>query len=255
MLALCYVRVSTSKQEKNGASFEIQREFIKNYCTLNNLILKDEDIYQDTESGTKLNRPAFNALRERIKQSKESITLLIYSIDRLARNVYVGEKIAKDIKATKGKIISVTQGFDDSTPSGNLQKQILLAMAEYERAVINSRMKNGTAKSRKDGKHIGKAPVGYQTVGNSTIKGFGQLKINEKEKKAVLTIFNLKKQGCSFRNIAKKLTELGMLSRNGTPYNPGSIKRILDNESFYKGQISSDTYGFTSMDSKHPKIL
>lgn len=225
---LAYIRISTNKQEK-GASLEFQRKLIQEYCTRNNLILNEEDVFTDIGSGTKLERPEFTKMREIIKNSNGIKHVIVYSIDRLTRSVYIGEIIARDIYKKNGSIVSVTQGFDDKEIAGRMTRQMLTVIAEQEVLTIKQRMSNGRKVFKEKGLFCGgKAPMGYATVGNSTQRGFGKLNVNSKEREAMDLMLALHKTGESYRAIAKLLTEKGFLTRKGTPFNPGSIKKIIN---------------------------
>ena len=250
---LAYIRVSSQKQE-NNSSLEHQKQSIQNFCRQQGLSLLPENLFIEIDSGANPERIEFNKMREKLKQLQSLKHLVVYSVDRLTRSVYVGEIIAKEVKDKKGSIVSVSQGFDDSTTTGKFTRQLLTAVAEQERDMITTRTSNGRKSSIKKGLFGGgKAPIGYSTVGNSAQKGFGQLNVNNDEKQAVQLMFALHEKGKSFRKIAKHLTDKGLMCRKGTPYNPGTIKKIIDNKDFYLGK--SSLYEEDSITPQHPVIL
>lgn len=238
MRVLAYIRVSSTQQE-NNSSLEHQKNSIKNFCVSQNLTIHPEDIFTEIDSGANPERKEFNKMREVLKNTTQIKHLIVNSIDRLTRSVYVGEIIAKEVKDKKGSIVSVSQGFDDATPTGKMTRQILTVMAEQERDMIVTRTSNGRKSSIKKGLFAGgKAPFGYKTVGNNTTKGHGQLLVDEKEKRALAIIFRLHFELYSYREISKHLAKEGFLTRKGTSFNPGTIKKIVDNKDFYTGKAS-----------------
>jgi site-specific DNA recombinase len=248
-LVLAYLRVSSVGQE-NNSSLECQKQSILNYCKYNNLTLDPLHIFTDIESGTKSERTAFNQMREIIKNSKSIKHVVVYAIDRLTRSVYVGEVIAQEVKAKKGSIVSVSQGFDDATPTGKMTRQFLTVVAEQERDTIMMRTSNGRKATAKKGLFGGgKAPLGYKTIGQ------GKLQIDENEKIIVRDIFKLYDCHFSYRTIAKQLTTKGYFTRKGTPFNPGSIKKIVDNRDFYEGKSCLTQNLEETIVSQHPIIL
>lgn len=252
-LVIAYIRVSSSQQE-NNSSLDHQKICIENYCKIHNLVLLPENIFTEIDSGAAPERIQFNKMRDVIKNAISVKHLIVYSIDRLTRSVYVGEVIAKEVREQLGSIVSVSQGFDDATPTGKMTRQILTVMAEQERDMIVTRTSNGRKSTIKKGLFGGgKAPVGYTSVGNSLVKGYGKLNINTDERQAVELMFKLHEKNCSFRDISKKLTKNGLMSRKGTPYNPGTIKRIIDNKGFYEGKTSM--YEEENVVPQHPVIL
>ncbi len=253
MTVLAYIRVSSSQQE-NNSSLEHQKGSIESYCKSKNLTLDPQYVFTEVDSGTNPERVEFNRMREVLKVLPYAKHLIVYSIDRLTRSVYVGEIIAKEIREKSGSIVSVSQGFDDATPTGKMTRQILTVMAEQERDMIVQRTSNGRKSTIKKGFFGGgKAPMGYKSMGSSSQRGFGQLNIIDNEKEAVMLMFSLHGEGKSYRSIADQLTKRGLMCRKGTPYNPGTIKKIIDNKHFYEGKTS--LYEEDSVVPQHPIIL
>lgn len=253
MTVLAYIRVSSSQQE-NNSSLEHQKSSIENYCKNHNLVLKPEFIFTEVDSGANPERIQFNKMRDVLKTLPSVRHLIVYSIDRLTRSVYVGEIIAKEIRDKKGSVVSVSQGFDDATATGKMTRQMLTVMAEQERDMIVQRTSNGRKSTiRKGFFGGGKAPMGYKSMGSPSQRGFGQLNVIDIEKEAVMLMFELHKKGKSYRGIAEQLTKKGLMCRKGTPYNPGTIKKIIDNKHFYEGK--SSLYEEDSVAPQHPVIL
>jgi site-specific DNA recombinase len=252
MAIFAYIRVSSVKQE-NNSSLEHQKACIEAYCASRNLTLDPNNIFTEVESGAKQERTEFNKMREAMKNTKLE-HLLVYSIDRLTRSVYVGEIIAKEVRELGGSIISVTQGFDDRTPSGRMTRQMLTVVAEMERETILQRTSSGRKATVKKGLWGGgRPPMGYKTVGSDGIRGYGKLSVDEKEAQAVNLMFSLRKQGRSYREIAGDLEDKKIFTSKNTPYNPGTIKRIIDNQQFYQGKSVSEDDGVALP--QHPAIL
>ena len=60
-------------------------------------------------------------------------------------------------------LVSVTEMFDTSTPQGMLFLQMLGSFAEFERAIINERTKNGRIARLNENKWVGGKPsFGYK---------------------------------------------------------------------------------------------
>src|SRR6516162_1097900 len=66
---------------------------------------------------------------------------------------------ASDLSAYGIAFISLRDNIDLSTPSGRLMFQIIGAMAEFERALIQERVKAGLRNARAKGKRLGRPPV------------------------------------------------------------------------------------------------
>lgn len=90
---------------------------------------------------------------------REGDTLIVTKLDRLARNVaHLGQLVAtlKD-KSVSLRILDL--GLDTSTPTGELILNMMGALAQFERAMMLERQREGIAKAKSDGKYRGRAPT------------------------------------------------------------------------------------------------
>lgn len=90
---VAYLRVSTQKQGYSGLGLEAQREIIHNYLRDTTPISE----YVEVESGRKSDRPK---LKEALSQCrKESATLIVAKLDRLARSVsFLSNLLESDVE-------------------------------------------------------------------------------------------------------------------------------------------------------------
>lgn len=124
-----YARVSTS-----GQDLEVQVEALKaEECGV---------IYQEKFTGTKMDRPEFNELLDRIR---EGDTLVVTKLDRLARNTKEGIEIIEMLFALDVKVHVLNVGLLENTTMGKFFLQTLLAVAEMERNMIIERTQEGKA--------------------------------------------------------------------------------------------------------------
>ena len=85
MKVLGYVRVSSIMQNEEGKSIEMQMDYIKKYCKVNNYELVD--IFEDRGiSGLKGNREGLNNLISAI-ENKDCECVVVYSLSRLGRKL------------------------------------------------------------------------------------------------------------------------------------------------------------------------
>lgn len=158
-----YARVSTAEQEKRG-SIVLQLDYADKYCALNDYTAEryiDEDVsgtlpLQDREAGARVLSAA---------AAKQFDTLLVYRIDRLARDTRILLNIIYELDQHGVTVKSMTEDFDTSTSTGRLLLQILAAISENERAVILDRMWHGANRAARDGRWLGGiVPYGYRVV-------------------------------------------------------------------------------------------
>lgn len=129
-----YARVSTKGQAKDGNSLENQIELLKDNGA--------EEIYSDSFTGTKTDRPQFNKLLEKLQKGD---TLIVTKLDRFARSMTQGSELVTELinKGVKVNILNI--GVMDNTPSSKLIRNIFFSFAEFERDMIVERTQEGKA--------------------------------------------------------------------------------------------------------------
>lgn len=142
-----YARVSTTKQEKNGNSLDEQREKLQ--------AAGAQKIVTDSYTGTKMDRPAFTALLDKLVAGD---TLIVTKLDRFARTAVEGGAIVKQLHERGVTINILNMGIADNTPMGKLMVTMLLAFAEFERDMIVERTQGGKAIARANGKRVDGRP-------------------------------------------------------------------------------------------------
>ena len=143
---------SSSEEQRERETIEIQREFLQEYCRL--YALEVVQIYADDGvSGTVPlhERPEGRRLLEDAKEGKFS-TLLVYRLDRLGRSLLVTVDAHDRLQACGVALKSATEPIDTSNPSGRLIFQMLASFAEYERETIGERTRAGLHRAFRNGK-------------------------------------------------------------------------------------------------------
>jgi site-specific DNA recombinase len=85
------------------------------------------------ESGP--NRPERKRLMQYCRKSKGIDVVLVYSIDRLTRNVLDHVTIRQTLKKKGTRLVSVSEPFDDN-PIGPFREDIIAAISEWRRSEI-----------------------------------------------------------------------------------------------------------------------
>ena len=129
-----YARVSTKGQASEGNSLEGQKELLKQNGAI--------EIFEDSFTGTKTDRPEFNKL---LKKLKSGDTLIVTKLDRFARSMSQGSELVNELinKGIKVNILNI--GIMDNTPSSKLIRNIFFSFAEFERDMIVERTQEGKA--------------------------------------------------------------------------------------------------------------
>ena len=138
MKCAIYVRVSTSDK---GQTLEQQEKPLIEYCNREGW---EYLIYKDHASGSKESRPQLDKMMQAIRQ-KEYDCVLIIRLDRLGRNLKHLLQLVEEFKNKKIRFVVLTQGIDTNTASGMLFLQIIGAVAEFERTLIQERINDKLA--------------------------------------------------------------------------------------------------------------
>ena len=124
-----YARISTA-----GQSLEAQIDMLRQAGA--------EKIFSDVFTGTKNDRPELDKL---LKIIKEGDKLIVTKLDRIARSLVHGIQLIESL-SDRGIIIDVlNMGIVDSSPTGKLIRNIMLAFSEFERDMIIQRTQEGKA--------------------------------------------------------------------------------------------------------------
>ena len=129
-----YARVSTKGQERNGNSLENQIELLKENGAA--------EIYADSFTGTKTDRPEFKKL---LTVLKEGDTLIVTKLDRFARSMMQGSELVTELLEKGIKVNILNIGVMDNTPASKLIRNIFFSFAEFEWDMIIERTQEGKA--------------------------------------------------------------------------------------------------------------
>ena len=125
----------------------------------------DGEIYCDNGiSGSKGRdkRPAFDRLCKDAAQRRFDM-IMAWSVDRLGRRLQDLIGFLAEIHALKVDLYLHQQGLDTTTPAGKALFQMLGVFAEFERAIIQERVRAGLARARANGKVLGRPKVSAGT--------------------------------------------------------------------------------------------
>ncbi len=152
--AALYARVSTSN---NGQDPTVQTRELKEYCERRVWTLVGEFVDVGV-SGSKDSRPELNRLMLDAKQRKLDV-VLVWKLDRWGRSLRHLVNSLAELEALGIAFISLKDNLDLTTPSGRLMFQIIGAMAEFERSLIQERVRAGLRNARAKGKRLGRPRV------------------------------------------------------------------------------------------------
>ncbi|CAM3225215.1 recombinase family protein [Tsukamurella hominis] len=112
--------------------------------------------FTDKASGKTADRPA---LAEALRFVRDGDTLVVHSMDRLARNVEDLRRIVRELTAAGVRVEFVKEALTftgDDSPMNNLLLTMLGAVAEFERSLILERQREGIAIAKAAGRYRGR---------------------------------------------------------------------------------------------------
>lgn len=92
-------------------------------------------------------------------QGRKFDVLLVGKLDRFARSLKHLVNALADFEALGIAFVSLRDNLDLTTPAGRLMFQIIGAMAEFERALIQERVKAGLRNAKSKGVRLGRPRV------------------------------------------------------------------------------------------------
>jgi DNA invertase Pin-like site-specific DNA recombinase len=115
-----------------------------------------DEVFEDKVSGKDTNRPALQAL---LKHARKGDTVVVHSMDRLARNIDDLRKLVKELTGKGVKVQFTKENLTftgDDNPMSNLLLNLLGAVAEFEREIIGERQREGVQIAKSLGKYKGR---------------------------------------------------------------------------------------------------
>jgi DNA invertase Pin-like site-specific DNA recombinase len=103
-------------------------------------------------------RPAFDALCRDAAQRKFDM-VMAWSVDRLGRSLQDLVAFLSELHALKVDLFLHQQGLDTTTPAGKALFQMMGVFAEFERAMIQERVRAGLRRAKDEGKQLGRPRI------------------------------------------------------------------------------------------------
>src|SRR6202050_1980386 len=162
-----YAGRSTSNGQQDP---EMQLRELREYAKHRELIIVGE--YVDRMTGSKDSRPAAKPLMADARRRKFD-AVLVWKLDRFGRSLRHLVNAIAELEALGVSFISFRDNLDLTTPSGRLMFQIIGAMAEFERALIQERVRAGLRNARAKGKRLGRPRTGLSGTQVAALRASG----------------------------------------------------------------------------------
>nr|WP_046286033.1 recombinase family protein [Mycobacterium sp. UM_NZ2] len=118
-----------------------------------------DKVFTDKASGKDTHRPQ---LQQCLGYLRDGDTLIVHSMDRLARSLVDLRRTVDDLVAREVTVRFVKEGLtfssDSTDPCAVLMLSVMGAVAEFERSLILERQREGIAIAKAKGKYKGRVP-------------------------------------------------------------------------------------------------
>jgi DNA invertase Pin-like site-specific DNA recombinase len=252
MNAVIYCRVS-SKEQVDGTSLESQesacREFaVRNGLTIARVFVERGESAKFADRTQLLEMLAYCQRREHdVRQ------LLVWKVDRLARNVGDHFNIKANLLKLDIVVVSVTEPID-TKPEGKLLETILAGFAQFDNDIRAARTLQGMRRKIQEGISPWRAPLGYKS---GIVRG---AKKNEPDHPDQPTFRLLQQAWNAFAtgkytkaHVLQHMTMRGLRTRAGKPLSKQSLDYVLS-DVYYAGVLRDPWEGKEYMGRHIPMV-
>ena len=258
--AVLYLRVSSRGQltdyDEDGLSIAGQRE----QCVRKSADLGAEivgEYVERAESAKTDERPALRQMLTRIREQQDVDYVVVWKVDRFARNRRDDANMLFEIEMAGTKLISATENIDD-TPAGRLMHGMLASFSEYYSRNLAAEVVKGATQKAKRGGTPGPAPLGYiNIIERIDGRDIRTIALDEERAPLIRWAFETYATGhYSLADLVNLLEARGLRSRGSRRYDPrplnhASIHRMLTNP-YYAGIV---TYRGKRYPGRHPRLV
>lgn len=227
MKVIAYLRVSTDRQAEDGLGLDVQEDAIRAWCRAQghrlSAVSVDAGVSGSNGIGTRI------GLAEALESLRvgAGAGLVVYRLDRLARDLIVQEQLLAELRNMGCQVFSTSAaetGYledDPDDPSRALIRQVLGAVSQYERSMVRLRLEAGRRRKAQRGGYAGygSPPYGFRSED-------GELVPDPEEQKVISLIRQLSQQGKSSRAIAMTLDAKRMRPRRAERWDSKTICKI-----------------------------
>ena len=150
--SLTYGYARVSKADDEAKNLDTQLRILDDYGVRPNLV------YQDVASGRSLARSGWQGLTEVVRPGD---TIVVAFLDRLSRNFEDGVRIQAELINMGIGIVAIRENIDtrDDSAAGKYFRRAMLALGAYQVDAASERIREGQARARGEGRHIGRPPA------------------------------------------------------------------------------------------------
>ena len=218
--AAIYIRVSTLDQAREGYSLAAQQKTLNAWAEAHGYTVTHHYSDEGISGKDIAHRPDMRRMLEDAKR-KDFDLILVWSLSRLTRSVADLYDTWELLAAHNIGLVSLTESFDTSTPTGRAMMGLLGVFAQMEREITAERVRAAMAERAAQGKRTCNEVLGYD------LDGPDSLKINEAEAERVRYIFDSYLACRNLSAVAELCKLRGYTGKRGRIFKAQHIKTIL----------------------------
>ena len=216
--AIIYIRVSTQKQAEAENGLEAQKADCRAFAERNGFAVGGVFVDAGVSGAAELqDRPGLMSALDSLKKGS---VLLVAKRDRIARDVMNNAVIEKMVSNKKSSIVSADGAGNGNDPAAALMRNILAAMAAYEKALAGMRTKAALKAMKDAGKVYGMVPFGYQRNGNL-------LELQDREQGIIQDVAAWRAASMKWKECAARLNAAERFNRAGRPWSVQNLSQII----------------------------
>lgn len=221
MNVVIYARFSSHSQTEQSIEGQLKECYA--YAQRNDYTVVGEYIDRAL-SGTTDHRPEFQRMiADSAKKTFQGV--LVYQLDRFARNRYDSATYKSKLKKNGVRVLSARENISDDA-SGVLMEAVLEGMAEYYSVELAQKIKRGMdINAEKRLSTGGNLALGFKTEGK-------QIVVDPLTAPIVVKIFEMYVTGSTMADIIRYLNANQIKTSYGNEFNKNSINRILRNKRY-----------------------
>ncbi|MBE6576520.1 MAG: recombinase family protein [Ruminococcaceae bacterium] len=223
MKVVLYLRFSSDKQ--NEQSIEGQKRICTEYCNRNDMNIVD--CYIDRALSAAKNIEKREAFQKMIRDSEKGNfeAVVVYKLDRFARNRYDSATYKNKLKRNGVRVISATENISDN-PEGIILESVLEGMAEFYSKELSQKVTRGMHETALKGNSCGGSiPLGYVIKNKKFV-------IDPVKAEIVVEAFKRYATGETIKEIAADFNARGLRTAKGVPFNKNSFSNMFKNERY-----------------------
>lgn len=230
MTGVIYARYSSDNQREESIEGQIRE--CTAFAEKNGITILRHYIDRAFSAKTD-NRPEFqNMIRDSGKRLFDVV--LVWKLDRFARNRYDSARYKATLKKNGVKVVSATEIISDGA-EGIILESVLEGYAEYYSADLSEKVIRGMTENALKCKYNGGTlPLGY-LVDNEQF-----FQIDPLTAPFVLEAFKRYDEGATMTQIRDWLNEHGMKNNRGLPLNYNSVQHLLHNRRYIGEYVYRD---------------